>query len=171
MVLTATSNWTQFGSVTIENAESQRVWIECMVSKVQDHARADRLKRNHLSDKPTWTLRPRGMLTSAVTAKRKRVTYWNQGERIAPFSALRNDSQPLLHPRPLPCKPLPERQLINRFGRILETVLGECRAKPMPLSGRSRRCTTTRRGGQEARSARDGFSVLASHWAVLSSAK
>ena len=28
--------------------------------------------------------------TSAVTAERKLVTYWNQGERMAPFSALRN---------------------------------------------------------------------------------
>jgi hypothetical protein len=28
--------------------------------------------------------------TSAVTAERKRVTYWNQGERMAPFSSLRN---------------------------------------------------------------------------------
>jgi hypothetical protein len=28
--------------------------------------------------------------TSAVTAERKRVTYCNQGERMAPFSALRN---------------------------------------------------------------------------------
>ena len=28
--------------------------------------------------------------TSAVTARRKVVTYWNQGERMAPFSALRN---------------------------------------------------------------------------------
>ena len=27
---------------------------------------------------------------SAVTAKRKLVTYWNQGERMAPFSALKN---------------------------------------------------------------------------------
>jgi hypothetical protein len=36
--------------------------------------------------------------TSAVTANQKPVTYWNQGERMAPFSALRNDWEPLLHP-------------------------------------------------------------------------
>ena len=33
--------------------------------------------------------------TSAVTANQKPVTYWNQGERMAPFSALRNDWEPL----------------------------------------------------------------------------
>jgi hypothetical protein len=35
-------------------------------------------------------IRPCGVLTSAVTAERKLVTYWNQGERMAPSSALRN---------------------------------------------------------------------------------
>ena len=36
--------------------------------------------------------------TSAVTAERKLVTYWNQGERMAPFSALRNPWKPLVCP-------------------------------------------------------------------------
>jgi hypothetical protein len=36
--------------------------------------------------------------TSAVTENQRQVTHWNQGERMAPFSALRNGWQPLLHP-------------------------------------------------------------------------
>ena len=36
--------------------------------------------------------------TSAVTAERKLVSYWNQGERMAPFSALRNPWWPLVCP-------------------------------------------------------------------------
>jgi hypothetical protein len=35
---------------------------------------------------------------SAVTANWKAVNYWNQAERMAPFSALRNGREPLLHP-------------------------------------------------------------------------
>lgn len=48
--------------------------------------------------------------TSAVTENQRQVTYLNQGERMAPFSALRKRLAtiiaPLSHPRPLPCKPL-----------------------------------------------------------------
>ena len=36
--------------------------------------------------------------TSAVTTNWKAVSYWNQAERMAPFSALRNNWKPLLHP-------------------------------------------------------------------------
>src|ERR1700678_3923533 len=38
------------------------------------------------------------LLTPAVTVNRRQVTHWNQGEWMAPFSALRNGWQPSLHP-------------------------------------------------------------------------
>ena len=40
----------------------------------------------------------RSMVPSAMTADRELVTYWNQGERIASLSALRNSWQPLMCP-------------------------------------------------------------------------
>ena len=52
--------------------------------------------KEHVSDKRTT--RPRGMLTSAVTAKRKVVTYRKQASRMASFGAVRYDREPLSNP-------------------------------------------------------------------------
>ena len=49
-----------------------------------------------MSEMPT--IHSSGMLTSAVTAKRKVVTYRKQASRMASFGAVRNDQEPLSNP-------------------------------------------------------------------------
>ena len=64
-----------------------------------------------------------------MTIHRRQVTHWNQRERMAPFSALRNSWQPLIgplsHPRPLSRKPPPS----SEFG----LMSGLTAVEPGPL--------------------------------------
>jgi hypothetical protein len=53
-------------------------------------------REDQLSDKAT--IRPRGMLTSAVTEKRKVITHRKQASWMASFGTVRNDREPLSNP-------------------------------------------------------------------------
>ena len=72
----------------------QRLPSSPLIENASEHlSRTNHPAPRHFRSRLT-TFRPRGMLTSAVTANRKRVTLWNQAQRMAIFSDLRNPWQP-----------------------------------------------------------------------------